>query len=73
MTGLQEAFYIVGLIYMSISLMAMIAILIVIGVIRHKVVSLEKIVKERLEPVTNLTSHVTDIIDAVRSLAGRSK
>jgi hypothetical protein len=72
-TGLQEAFYIVGLIYMSISLVAMIAILIVIGVIRHKVVSLEKIVKERLEPVTNLGSHVTDIIDAVRSLAGRSK
>lgn len=73
MTGLQEAFYIVGLIYMSVSLVAMVAILVIIGVIRHKVVSLEKIVKERLEPVTNLTSHFTDIVDVVRSLAGRSK
>jgi hypothetical protein len=72
-TGLQEAFYIVGLVYMSVSLVAILAILIIIGIIRHKVVSLEKIVKSRLAPVTNVASGAAEFVEAIRGLAGRIK
>jgi len=72
-TGLQEAFYIVGLVYMSISLVVLLAILIMIGVIRHKVISLEKVVKTRLEPVTHAASGAAELIEAIRGLTGRGK
>jgi hypothetical protein len=72
-TGLQEAFYIVGLVYMSVSLVAILAILIIIGIIRHKVVSLEKIVKHRLEPAANVATGAAELINAIRSLTGRAK
>ncbi len=73
MTGLQEAFYIVGLIYMGISLVVIFAILIIIGVIRHKVVSLERVVRDSLGSVTSLASGASDLIESIRGLTGRGK
>ncbi len=66
MTGLQEAFYIVGLVYMGISLLLILGVVIGLGVIRKKVVSLENMVKEKLEVVTSMGEVAGDVISTVK-------
>lgn len=68
MTGLQQAFYIVGLVYMAVSLLLILGVVIALGVIRKKVVSLENIVKEKLELVTSLRSGAGNIVDTIKNL-----
>jgi hypothetical protein len=68
MTGLQETFYIVALIYMGISLLLIIALVVTIAVIRSKVVSMERNIKEKLELITSLPSTVESIINGIRGI-----
>lgn len=71
MTGLQEAFYIVGLVYMGISLLLILGVVIGIGVIRKKVVSLENMVKEKLEVVSSMGEAAGDVISTVKKFTHR--
>ena len=71
MTGLQEAFYIVGLVYMGISLLIIFGILIGIGVIRKKIVALENTVKEKIDMVTNVGEKAGEVISTVKKLTNR--
>lgn len=73
MTGLQEAFYIVGLVYMGVSLLIIIGILVAIGVIRKKVISIENTIKEKLSMVTSLGEKAGEVIGTVKKFAGRKK
>lgn len=72
MTGLQEAFYIVGLVYMGISLLIIFSILVVIAKIRQRVISLEKMVQEKLSLVTSVGATAGEVINTVRKF-GRHK
>ena len=71
MTGLQEAFYIVGLVYMGVSLLIIIGIFVAIGVIRKKVVSLERTIKDKLGLVTSMGERAGEVISTVKKFAER--
>lgn len=69
MSGLQEAFYIVGIVYMGISLLLIIGLAIAVGVIRKKIVTLEKTITEKIEMVITLPAKVESVVNAVKHLA----
>jgi len=69
MTGLQEAFYIVGIVYMGVSLLIIIGILVGLGIIRKKVVSLENMIKEKLELVATVGSAAGGMLSTVKKIA----
>lgn len=69
MTGLQEAFYIVGLVYMGLSLLILIGVVAAVFVIRAKIVSLENMVKEKIDFATSLPARAGEVIESVRKLA----
>lgn len=71
MTGLQEVFYIVALVYMGITLLIIIGILVAIGVIRKKVISLENMVKEKIDLVFSMGERAGEVIGAVKKLGKR--
>jgi hypothetical protein len=71
MTGLQEAFYIVGLVYMGISLLLILGVVIALGVIRKKIVSLENMVKEKIEVVTAMSERAGDVLNTVKRFTHR--
>jgi hypothetical protein len=68
MSGLQEAFYIVGIVYMGISLLLIFGLVIAVGVIRKKIVALEKTISDKIDFVTSLPAKVEGIVDTVRHL-----
>lgn len=71
MTGLQEATYIVAIAYMGISLLIIAGLLVAVLVIRHKVISLEKLIKEKLDTISTIPSKVAEVIETVQNF--RSK
>ena len=71
MTGLQEAFYIVGLVYMGISLLVIFGILIGLGVIRKKVVALENTVRQKIDMVASIGETAGEVIGTVRKMTHR--
>jgi hypothetical protein len=71
MTGLQEAFYIVGLIYMGVSLLVIVGILVGLSVIRKKIVDLENTVREKVDLVTNVGARAGEVISTVKKLTHR--
>ena len=69
MSGLEQAFYIIGIIFMSVSLV-LIATLVTTGfVIRNKVVSLEKTVEEKLQTAARVPNKVVELANAVKEVA----
>jgi len=73
MTGLQEAFYIVALVYMGLSLLLVLAIVIAMAVIRKKIVSLEKMIKDKLDIVSSLPATIEAVISGVKGIAKHGK
>lgn len=67
MTGLQEAFYIVALVYMGVSLLIIVAVLVALGVIRQKIVNLERMVQEKIDAVTSIGSKAGEFVESVRN------
>jgi len=73
MTGLQEAFYIVGIVYMGISLLLLMGVIAAVFVIRAKIVSLENMVKEKIEAVSSLSSKAVEIVGKAAKFAHKGK
>jgi hypothetical protein len=73
MTGLQEATYIVALIYMGISLILIFGLLTAVLVIRKKVVSLEQTIKEKIDKFTAIPSAIGDVIETVQQVRNKHK
>jgi len=71
MTGLQTAFYIIGIIYAGVSLLLILGLVIAIFAIRNKIVSLENMVKEKLSTATALASKATAVVGAAKKMAKR--
>lgn len=73
MSGLETTFYIVAIIFMSIMLVLIAALVTSIVVIRNKIVSLEKAVQDKIHIVTNNVGKVVEIANAVREFAKNVK
>lgn len=68
---LENAFYTIGIIYMAVSLLLVMGLVVAILVIRAKVVSLEKMIKEKVNVVSSLPSQVAEIVQSVKKATGR--
>ena len=69
MSGLETTYYIIAIVVMSLMLMLLVAIVVAIVVIRNKIVSLEKMIQEKLSFFTNAAHRATDIVDAAKDVA----
>lgn len=69
MTGLETTFYITAIIFMSVMLILITALVTVIVVIRNKIVALEKSVQDKLHSVTMNVNKAVEVVEAVRDVA----
>lgn len=71
MSGLEQTFYIMGIVFMSLSLILLITIITAIIVIRNKVVSLEKLVESKINAAASIPSKVAEIVGSVKDVSDR--
>ena len=57
MNGLEQAFYIMGIIFMSITFMLIIVLVVAVLVIRKKINTIHDTIESKLHLVTNLAEH----------------
>lgn len=73
MTGLEQSFYIIGIVFMSVMLILVATLVTAVLVVRNKVVSLEKTVEEKLNHAAKPMNKVVEIANAVREVARAAK
>jgi cell division protein FtsL len=61
---LQSVFYIIGIIFMGLMLIIMVALAIAVLVIRNKINNIERAISEKLHGVTNVAGKITDLFKA---------
>lgn len=72
MTGLEQTFYIMGIVYMSIMFLVMIAVVIAIFAIKAKINAIEQQIADKLHTVANVIRVGQDIIDKVKKVTGKA-
>lgn len=70
---LQEIFYIMGIVYMTIMFALMIVTVAAILVIKHKVNSIQQHIEEKLAAVTNAIQMGEAIVGKAKETFGRKK
>ncbi len=73
MSGLEQSYYIVGIVFMSVVLVLIAIIVAAMLVVRNKVVSLERTVEEKLHTVAKIPEAIVDIVEAFRDLKKSGK
>ncbi len=73
MSGLEQSYYIVGIVFMSVALVLIAIIVATMLVVRNKVVSLERTVEEKLHAVAKIPEAIVDIVDAFRDIKKSGK
>ena len=71
MTGLQTAFYIVGLVFMGINLILIIALLSAVLVIKSKINKVHDAINDRVDRVKDLTTKASLIFRTLKHFAKR--
>lgn len=66
---LQTTFYILGIIFMAVMLILLIALVIAVFVIRGKIVAIEKQIQDKIDQVANIADRGTEIAAAVGAKA----
>jgi cell division protein FtsL len=69
---LQDTFYIIGIIYMGVMFLLIIALVAAVLVIRNKVISLERNIQRKIDEATDLATKGGEILARVGSRAARS-
>ncbi|PID30311.1 hypothetical protein CSA80_02700 [Candidatus Saccharibacteria bacterium] len=69
MSGLEQTYYIIAIICMSLGLLLLGAIVAAIIIIRNKVIDLERMIKEKFHTAVNAADKAVEIAGAVRSVA----
>jgi len=74
MTGLQEAFYIISIIYMGVIFIILIALLVAVIKIRNKINNIHASIESKINTVTNLAEKGGEIAGlATRVVAKKAK
>lgn len=68
---LQDTFYVMGIVYMSIMFILMIIIVVAVLVIKHKIHVLQRNIEEKLAAVTNAVHIGEAIADKVKDAFGK--
>lgn len=73
MPGLQEAFYIIGIVFMSIMLILVIALISAVFVIRAKVNAIHDQIEDKVRLVTDLASKGGELVSRVKKVKNAVK
>lgn len=73
MTGLETAFYIVGITFMSLMLILTLALVVAVLVIRAKVVSIHRHIDERLATFHDWTEKGEAVVETLKKVAGKKR
>ena len=73
MTDLQTAFYIIGIIFMSLMLIGMLVVGVAVLVIRNKVVAIHRQVDERLATAAEWAEKGEAVVGAIKKVAGKKR
>lgn len=68
---LQNAFYVLAIIYMSLMLLITIAAVIALFVIKHKINAIHRQIDEKINMITNLTHLGSDLVGAAKKAVGK--
>jgi Na+-transporting methylmalonyl-CoA/oxaloacetate decarboxylase gamma subunit len=71
MTGLQEAFYIIGIIFMGVMFILLVALVAAVFVIRSKINRIHDQIENRLNMVTTIAERGGEVAAAVVGAAAR--
>lgn len=71
MSGLQESFYIVGLVFMGLMLALMVAIVVAVFVIRAKINKIHDNIEAKIDSITNLAEKGGELAAVVSGVAMR--
>jgi len=71
MSGLQEAFYIIAIIFMGIMFILLVALVTAVFVIRNKINRIERQIENRINMVTNIAERGGEVAAAVVGAAAR--
>ena len=73
MSGLEQSYFIIGIVFMSIVLMLITVMVVAMITIRNKLVSLERNVADKLHTIAKIPETIVDIVDAFKDLKKSSK
>lgn len=74
MTGLEEAFYIISIIYMAVMFILIIALVVAVFKIRNKIVEMERQIEDRINQVTGIAEKGGELAAAaVNTVTRRAK
>lgn len=68
---LETAFYIIGIIFMSVMLILVVALVVTVFVIRSKIVAIHDKIDEKLQFFTNLTTVGKKIMKGAQTVTGK--
>jgi len=71
MPGLQEAFYIIAIVFMGLMLILLIALVTAVFVIRNKINHIQRQIEDRINLVTNIAERGGEVAAAVVSGVAR--
>lgn len=70
---LQDTFYIMGIVYMSIMFVLMIVVVVAVLVIKHKIHVIQRNIEDKLSALTNAVHIGEAIADKVKDAFGKNK
>ena len=73
MSGLEQSYFIIGIVFMSIVLILITVMVVAMITIRNKLVSLERNVADKLHTIAKIPETIVDIVDAFKDLKKSSK
>ncbi len=73
MSGLEQSYFIIGIIFMSVMLILITVIVVAMITIRNRLVSLERNVTDKLHTIAKIPETIVDIVDAFKDLKKSSK
>jgi hypothetical protein len=68
---LQNTFYILGIIYMSLMLLIMLVLVVAVFVIKHKINEIHRKIDEKLAIFTSISHLGSDIVGAAKKAVGK--
>lgn len=74
MTGLQEAFYIISIVFMGVMFVIIIALVVAVFIIKNKINHIQRTIETRINTVTHLAERGGELAGlAAAKVAGRAK
>lgn len=71
MSGLQEAFYIIAIVFMGVMFILLVALLVAVFVIRSKINKIQQQIESRINMVTGIAERGGEVAAAVIGAAAR--